>query len=125
MKLIEPPVVEPWDFAPGDFPDHIEIDGLVFNRAIRQQGYDGVICQYRQAVPRDSAHLLVLNDGRYVIDHIDSYNPDMGYPVRHFVVDHPMGKSVIVAGVGVLGVVGSVLAGLADKNNSSTSKVDS
>lgn len=110
MYTIEPEIKEPWIYG-DEFPPSIEIDGKVFNRAIRQQPYDGVIAQYREAVPRDSMHLLVMQDGTWVIDHVDEYNPDMGHPVRHFIIDHPAGKSLLVAGVGVLGVAGAAVFG--------------
>lgn len=115
MYPIDPPIRERWLLDAGDFPEAIEIDGQVFTRAIRKQPYEGVIEQYRAAVPRDSAHLLVLEDGTYVIDHVDEYNPDMGAPLRHWVVDHPRGKATIVAGLGIAGVIGSALYGEAKK----------
>lgn len=110
MRLIEPPIQEVWTL--GDhFPESIEIEGTTFMRALRAQPYEGVIAQYREGVPRNSMHLLVMNDGSWVIDHVDEYNPDMGYPIRHFIVDHPAGKSLLVAGVGLVGVAGAVIAG--------------
>lgn len=115
MYPIEPAITGPWLLEPGDFPEVIEIEGQAFTRAIRKQPYEGVIEQYRAAVPRDSAHLLVLEDGSYLIDHVDEYNPDMGAPLRHWVVDHPRGKATIVAGLGVVGLVGSALYGEAKK----------
>lgn len=122
MYLIEPPVSDVWPHGQ-DFPDVFEIDGHTFHRAIRSQPYEGVICQYREAVPRDSMHLLVMNDGQYVIDHVDQYNPDMGFPVRHFLIDHPAGKPLLVAGVGILGVAGAAIFGKleADQRGQATS----
>jgi len=113
MFPLEPPIRAPWSF--GDFPEAIEIDGQTFYRAVRKQPYDNVIEQYRAAVPRDSAHLLVLNDGSYIIDHVDEYNPDMGHPLRHWVVDHPRGMATIVLGAGALGLGASALYGQAKK----------
>jgi len=115
MRNIEPPIIEQWTYD--GFPETIELEGTTFHRAIRKQPYEGVIEQYREMVPRQSMHLLVMGDGRWVIDHVDEYNPDMGHPVRHFLVDHPRGKSVLVAGFGVLGVLGSALVGLGEENN--------
>lgn len=115
MIPVDPPIVESWELPEGEFPDVIEIDGKTFHRAIRQQGYDGVICQYREMVPRQSAHLFVMNNGTWQINHIDEYNPDMGYPVRHFIVDHPAGKGVLVAGAGLLGIGGATLVGAQKK----------
>lgn len=116
MRKVDPPMIEKWELPEGEFPDVITIDGMTFHRAIRKQGYEGVIEQYREAVSRNSAHLFVTNDGRWIIDHIDEYNPDMGHPLRHFIVDHPRGGSVVIAGLGALGVAGSVLVGLGEKN---------
>jgi len=111
MFPVDPPIIERWELPEGEFPETIVIDGDTFVRAVRQQGYEGVICQYRQAVPRNSAHLFVMKDGHWMIDHIDEYNPDMGFPVRHFVVDHPAGKGVLLAGAGLLGLGGAALYG--------------
>lgn len=113
MHPLDPPIRAPWSFS--DFPDHIEIDGVVFNRAIRKQGYTGVIEQYRAATPRDSAHLLVLEDGTYQIDHVDEYNPDMGYPVRHWLVDHPRGVATVILGAGALGLGAAAVYGQVEK----------
>lgn len=116
MTPIDPPVVETWPYPAGDFPDVIEVDGVTFYRAVRQQPYEGVIAQYRENVPRKSTHLLVMNDGTYIIDHVDEYNPDMGHPVRHFIIDHPAGKSLLVAGVGALGIAGAAVFGAMQEN---------
>ncbi len=117
MRKVDPPMIERWELPEGEFPEAITIDGMQFHRAIRKQPYEGVIEQYREAVPKNSAHLFVTNDGHWIIDHIDEYNPDLGFPVRHFIVDHPRGGSVLVAGLGVLGLAGSALVGLGEKNN--------
>lgn len=111
MFPIDPPIREPWPEQ--GFPDIIEIDGQTFARALRKQPYTGVIEQYRATVPRDSAHLLVLDDGTYQIDHVDEYNPDMGYPVRHWAVDHPKGIATLLLGGGALGLAGAAMYGKA------------
>jgi len=115
MYKIEPPLLGPWEYGL-EFPGSFELEGKTFERAIRAQGYDGVIAQYREAVPRDSAHLLVLDDGNWIIDHVDEYNPDRGHPVRHWIVDHPAGKGSVIAAVGVLGIAGSAIAGKMQKD---------
>ena len=111
MKRIEPAIIEKWELPSGEFPEFIEIAGTMFQRSVRSQPYEGVIEQYREMVPRDSMHLLVMQDGEFCIDHIDEYNPDMGYPLRHLIVDHPQGVAMVVAGVGTLGVLGSAMVG--------------
>lgn len=121
MYKVEPPIIERWELPEGEFPDSIEIEGKTFHRAIRKQPYEGVIEQYREAVPRESMHLLITSDGNWVIDHVDEYNPDLGFPLRHFIVDHPRGGSLVVAGLGALGVAGSVLVGLGEKNAKASS----
>jgi len=100
MAIPMEPIYGKWDWQ--DYPQAVTIDGLTFARAVRRQPYKGVIAQYRQAVPRDSLHLLVLEDGNWLIDHADEYNPDMGYPVRHFLIDHPAGKALILTGSGII-----------------------
>lgn len=114
MYKVEPPITDRWEFG-DEFPEAFELDGKVFELAIRKQPYDGVIAQYREAVPRDSAHLLVLNNGMWVIDHVDEYNPDRGHPLKHFIVDHPKGKGTLVAGAGLLGLAGAALVGTAQR----------
>lgn len=113
MYPVDPPLIGPWEFS--DFPDTIELEGKVFALAERSQPYEGVIAQYREMVPLESAHLFVTERGEWVIDHIDQYNPDMGYPLRHLVFDHPKGTGLLLMGAGVVGLAGSALAGIASK----------
>jgi hypothetical protein len=102
MFKLETPLYGDWSVP--SFPDEVIIDGKLFNKAIRKQPYDGVIEQYREATPRESYHLLVLEDGHWIIDHVDDYNPDLGYPVRHFLIDHPVGKVLLFTGTGLIGM---------------------
>lgn len=114
MYKLDPPITGVWEY--GDtFPDTFELDGQLFERSIRSAPYDGVVEQYRAAVPRDSVHLLVYEDGNWVIDHVDEYNPDRGHPVRHWIVDHPAGKGTVIAGAGVMGLIGAALYGESKK----------
>lgn len=99
MYPLEEPLHGEWPFA--DYPDMVEIDGTLYVKAIRTQPYSGVVAQYREPVARDSAHLLVLEDGNWIVDHIDGYNPDMGRPVRHFFRDHPAGRLLVMTGTGI------------------------
>ena len=103
MYPLNPPIYGDWSIASG-FPDVIEIDGKKFHKAIRTQPYEGCIEQYREAVPKESMHLLVLDDGHWLIDHVDDYNPDMGHPVRHFFKDHPIGRVLVFTGAGLIGM---------------------
>lgn len=113
MYPLEPPIEGVWPFP--DFPEAVEIEDDTFVKTKREQPYEGVVAQYRQNVARDSGHLLVRSDGTYIIDHVDEYNPDMGHPVKHFLVDHPKGIATAIIGAGALGVMGSAVYGAAEK----------
>lgn len=110
---VDPPLSGDWPLT--SFPDSVTIDGTVFHRAMRRQPYEGVLEQYRAATPLYSAHLMVLDDGRWYIDHIDQYNPDMGHPVKHFFIDHPIGKVLVYTSGGIVGLGFAVMRGLNDK----------
>lgn len=109
MYPVEPAERGLWPYS--DFPDAVEIDGNVFVKAIRKQPYAGVIEQYRQETPEDSAHLMVLESGIWVIDHVDEYNPDLGHPVKHFMVDHPIGRVLTYTAGGVVAMGLAIIAG--------------
>jgi hypothetical protein len=116
MYILEPPDHGPWVFT--DFPEVVEINGLEFIKAERKQPYAGVIEQYRQATSRESAHMMVLEDGNWIIDHVDEYNPDLGHPVRHFLVDHPIGRGLICSAGGIVMLGIAVLRGRNDAKQS-------
>lgn len=92
------------------FPDDLNVEGRTFRRARWRQPYAGVIEQYREAVPRNSGHLKVFADGRWVVDHADQYNPDMGYPIQHLLYDHPAGQTALAL-LPYAGVAGAVYWG--------------
>lgn len=77
-------------------PDTIEHEGALYRRSRWRRSYPGVVEQYREAVPRDSRHLFVMEDGSRVVAHVDRFNPDMGSPLSHFLADHPLGRAVVV-----------------------------
>ena len=58
--------------------------------------YRGVVSQFRERKPRQSTHVLLYRNGE-VKSHVDHYNPDMGHPVRHFIVDTPVGQGALLA----------------------------
>lgn len=58
--------------------------------------YRGVVSQFREKRQRQSTHVLVYRDG-VVETHVDSYNPDMGHPIRHFIFDTPVGRGALMA----------------------------
>ncbi len=70
------------------------MDGILFKRARWRGPAAGVVAQYRQAVATNSAHLDVLEDGTWRVDHYDEINPDWSAqaPLTHLIVDHPAGK---------------------------------
>jgi hypothetical protein len=68
-------------------PNEVRLAGRVFERAKFSLPYPGVIAQYREAKARDSAHLFVLDTGRFVVPHIDDANPDRGLMMEHAMRD--------------------------------------
>lgn len=85
----------PWTLP--NFPERIVLHGRSFRRAGWRQSYDGVVEQYREESVRNSMHLKVFTGGRWIVDHVDEDNPDLGRPLQHFFNDHPVGKFVKVA----------------------------
>lgn len=79
------------------FPNEIRVDGERYRKAIFRQGYPGVVEQYRAVKPFNSGHLFVYEDHTFDVDHVDRYNPDLGYPVEHFFADHPVGRAIDTA----------------------------
>ena len=78
------PLEGAWPFS--GLPPIVTLGDRRFTRSIGLKNRDGVIAQYREAVPQWSLHLYVLEGGRYVIDHVDEFNPH-AHPVRHFLAD--------------------------------------
>lgn len=72
MVRVDPPIVVPWPFR--DYPWRVELGGKLF---VRSSGLPRarVVAHYREHVPRRSAHLFVLEDGRAIVDHLDDENP--------------------------------------------------
>ena len=100
---IDPPYTGEWSYQGA--PDTVIVLGRGFRRAGWRASYRGVVDQYREMVPLDSAHLMVLDDGSWRIDHVDQYNPDAGRPIQHFLCDHPIGK-----GLGLCTIAAGLLA---------------
>lgn len=69
------------------FPTKLSILGTHYVRAEWKFPRKGVIAQYREAVPTNSKHLFVLEDGTFVVPHLDEENPDLGSPAKHFLLD--------------------------------------
>lgn len=77
------PVYGSWPFL--WLPPVVSLGERRFTRSVGR-AIPGVIAHYREAVPRQSHHLYVLETWEYVIDHADDYNPH-AHPVRHFLSD--------------------------------------
>ena len=77
-----------WPYA--DYPDHVRIEGHLYQRARYRWGRKGVI-QYREARREHSRHLYAYdsgpNAGTYQISHVDRYNPDFWEAWRHLWYD--------------------------------------
>lgn len=82
---VKPPVRGRWT-ARG-FPEEVRMNGRVFKKATWQWPKPGVIAQYREAVPVNSHHLVVMRDGTFVVDHYDESNPDEGAVLEHLLND--------------------------------------
>jgi hypothetical protein len=83
--LIEIPLrVGTWPHL--DLPPVVEIEGHVFERRDFGFGGDDVIAEYQEAVPTLAAHLYVLDNGTWEVDHVDEFHP-MDDPLGHLVVD--------------------------------------
>lgn len=78
------PELGPWPF--GGFPSVVELGGRVYRLSAWAFPYPHVVAQYRQAQPELAAHLQVLDDGTYLVDHLDESNPDYA-PIAHLVDD--------------------------------------
>ena len=88
-------------------PVDVQLHGRRFVRAETEWPYPGVVAQYREDRETHSWHLKVLENGTYVIDHSDCFNPDYGFTnkILHVLEDTSVGP---YAKVGV--AVGGVLA---------------
>ena len=104
-----------WPIVTPPWPPEIQAAGRVFRIARWQQPYPGIAQQYREAVPSDSAHLMVGTNGRWWIAHVDRANPDAGGVVAHFFevpqVRHAKAGAVALAcmrllGGGIPGLIG-------------------
>ena len=107
MTPIDPPHAGYWSFH--GFPDEVWVTLAAmryrFKKARWKKPYEGVIEQYRQDVPQNSMHLFVLQDGRFIINHVDADNPDHGRVIEHGLNDTPLGAVV----KGALAVGGAAL----------------
>lgn len=103
---IQPALTGVWQFE--GFPRAIRINGTRFTRSrVWTWPYAGVVAQYREAQPTCAAHLQVLEDGTWRIDHLDEANPDQGRVVEHFVEDTTPGKVLkpLLVGAGMLAAI--------------------
>ena len=87
------------------FPDEVCLAGRRFRKARLKVSEEGVSEQYRECVAQNSYHVKVYENGVWVFDHIDKFNPDVGLlnAAFHFFVDVPAGRE-IAAGAAVAGL---------------------
>ena len=109
-SLLAEPLTGWWTLS--GFPEQVFLAGRRFLGARWKDEYPDVVEQYREAVPRNSMHLKISRDGRWVIDHIDEDNPDLGREIPHFFNDHAFGRFLKAAGV-VVGVAGCACLAIA------------
>jgi hypothetical protein len=83
LVRLERPFRAPWP-AQG-LPPAVYLGGVRFVRSTGI-GRPGVVAHYRQDVPRDCAHAYVMDDGTYMIDHVDRWNPHPHF-LRHLIAD--------------------------------------
>ena len=79
------PVSGQWPFS--DYPIQVDINGSRFIEAYYEFPYVGVVAQYREDRDYGSKHLMVYDDGSYLIDHLDEANPDRGHVSEHLMLD--------------------------------------
>jgi hypothetical protein len=73
-----------WPYA--DLPRIVTIRGHRFERRDYGFGGEDVVAEYQEAVPTLAAHLYVLDDRSYEIDHVDDFHPGDD-PIGHLIVD--------------------------------------
>lgn len=83
---IDPPITGRWIYG-NAFPVEIAMNNRTYRRALWSFPRTNVVAQYREAKKTNSQHLFVMNDGTYVVDHIDEANPDQGMVLTHFLKD--------------------------------------
>lgn len=82
---VSPPLSGVWPFV--GHPPRVQISKMHFDRSGWTFPRRGVVAQYRERVPVNSKHLFVLENGRFVVPHMDEENPDLGSAIGHFVKD--------------------------------------
>ena len=114
VKLSEP-ITGRWLWSP-HLPERVQMKGRTFVISKRWAfPYVGVVAQYREDVDHDSAHLEVLSDGTYRIDHIDAANPERGHVLEHGMRDlNATRVGGVVVGLGVT-VLAAAVAWLVSK----------
>ncbi len=80
------PLLGKWPFG-SQLPAEVHVEGRLFKRAKFSSQKPGVIVQYREAVPTNSMHLYVCQNGNYTVTHLDEANPDMGNLLGHLFKD--------------------------------------
>lgn len=79
------PEMGAWPYGQS-FPELVQLGGRIYRRSGWGIPYAHTVAQYREDVPERSRHLHVLEDGNYIVDHLDEANPDF-MPVWHLLLD--------------------------------------
>lgn len=79
------PEIGAWPYG-RSFPAAVQIGGRVYCRSSWAFPYSHTLAQYREDRPERARHLHVLDDGNYIVDHVDEANPDYS-PLWHLLVD--------------------------------------
>lgn len=86
MSELAQPLTGKW--TANGFPPTVTINGRAFKRSDEWAfPYSGVVAQYREDVDHHSMHLLVREDGTWIVDHTDDANPERGLVLEHAVRD--------------------------------------
>jgi hypothetical protein len=73
-RYLHPPMRGKWSL-PG-YPPEVIIVGRRFRKATRVR--PKAAAEYREAVPHNSAHLVIWLDGTWEVSHVDANNPEYG-----------------------------------------------
>lgn len=100
------PLRGPWPFP--QLPEQVALLGRTFTRSRTWAApRAGVRAQYREDRDTQAMHLMVLENGTYLIDHVDDANPERGRVLEHAF------KDAVHTPVGALVLLGLVVAGVA------------
>lgn len=89
------------------YPDTVQMLGRTFKRSKTWAApYRLVAAQYREDVDHNSMHMMVRQDGTWIIEHTDDANPERGLVLEHTfrdVIQTPLGA--VLFSVAIIGTV--------------------